>query len=349
MLLRGLYLSFRLSSRSSAVQITKKSTYSTSTEVVYDRDPAPYFFSEDIQKILQTLTRPDPEKVFRRRLDGQPLVPPEYKFMTNEALEEARAKAEKFMWERLQIPPIVKLREEDDRILSKDPELQGLSDCKYVFTDITFGVSNRNRVIVVREPNGILRPAKHVERDRLNQIYFPVQDKDVRMPKMFEDEHLQPILDREDYEFILNRACLQFDPDDPNYHRVTKVTYDHVNEKMHHDRLRSTRHYGAMIFYLAWTKNTDNVVLENILSEKIEDAALVIKLRYKLNPSDKAMDEKDPIKLIQHYIETEASSKRKLDQALKTHLELISEKLKLKENVDKAHGKISSSNEDMKT
>ena len=42
-----------------------------------------------------------------------------------------------------------------------------------VFTDITYGVHDRERFIVVREPDGVLRHAKGEERDRLNQIYFP--------------------------------------------------------------------------------------------------------------------------------------------------------------------------------
>ena len=42
-----------------------------------------------------------------------------------------------------------------------------------MFTDITYGVHDRERFIVVREPDGILRHAQGEERDRLNQIYFP--------------------------------------------------------------------------------------------------------------------------------------------------------------------------------
>jgi small subunit ribosomal protein S22 len=157
----------------------------------YDRDPAPYFCDQEVQKLLQILTRPNPEKVFRRRLDGSKLDEPVYKFMTNEELAKAYEKSNKKMWELLQIPPIVKIREEDIRILSKDPALQGFTDAKYVFTDISFGVSNKNRIIVIREPNGNLRTAYHSERDRLNQIYFPIPGREIVTPKMFEEEHLK--------------------------------------------------------------------------------------------------------------------------------------------------------------
>ena len=35
-----------------------------------------------------------------------------------------------------------------------------------------------------------------------------------------QEEHLQPILDEERYEYVLERACAQFEPDDPTFIRV---------------------------------------------------------------------------------------------------------------------------------
>ena len=48
----------------------------------------------------------------------------------------------------------------------------GYDVAKYVFTDITYGVHDRSRFIVVREPDGSLRDADGEERDRLNQVHF---------------------------------------------------------------------------------------------------------------------------------------------------------------------------------
>lgn len=163
------------------------------TEAAYDKDPAPYFFNEEVQTILKTVTRPLTEKVFRRQLNSEKLVEPEYKFMTDEELEKAMHKANKKLWERLQMPPVVKIRDEDGRILSKDPALQGYSDAKLMITDITFGISNKERIIAVREPDGTLRKAFNHEKDRLNQVYFPIHGREVFMPKMFQEEYLQVI------------------------------------------------------------------------------------------------------------------------------------------------------------
>lgn len=111
--------------------------------------------------------------------------------MTDDQLKEAMAEADRKMWELLQMPPVVKIREEEAHILSKDPELQGLMNYDLMITDTTFGVSNKNRIIAVREANGNLRLARHAERDRLNQIYFPMKDREIDMPRMFLDEHLK--------------------------------------------------------------------------------------------------------------------------------------------------------------
>ncbi|KAK4337162.1 hypothetical protein RND71_043478 [Anisodus tanguticus] len=78
------------------------------------------------------------------------------------------------------------------------------------------------RSMVVREPDGTLRRANFKERQRLNSIYFPYNYRTVDMPKMFEPENLDKLLEKKNTSFfILERACLQFDPDDSDYIRKT--------------------------------------------------------------------------------------------------------------------------------
>ncbi|XP_058805589.1 small ribosomal subunit protein mS22 [Phymastichus coffea] len=338
MLFRGFNLIVRLSSHRRVLRKAIRGFASSATGSYSDKDPAPYFFNEEVQKFLKVITRPEHDKVFRRQLDGREIEEPVYKFMTERDLKKALDTANQNMEELLQMPPVVKVREENVRILSKDPALQGYDDCKFVFTDISFGIKNKDRTIAVREPDGTLRTANHSERDRLNQIYFPLKGREIYMPKMFLQENLEPILNRGDYEFILNRACIQFDPDNPEYHRITQVTYDHIDEHQQFDKLRSTRHFGPMVFYLAWNKKVDNLLLENITTDRIEDAALILKVYYKLNPSDNPIEEEDHVKLIQHYIKTESNIKRKLDHAFKTFLEIEAATKKLEENIAIAHG-----------
>jgi small subunit ribosomal protein S22 len=56
-------------------------------------------------------------------------------------MKNAERKAEK----KLQMPPVVKVQTEEPEVLSYDNELQGHSETKFVFTDISFGTSDRVR------------------------------------------------------------------------------------------------------------------------------------------------------------------------------------------------------------
>jgi hypothetical protein len=46
-------------------------------------------------------------------------------------------------------------------------------------------------MIVVRDPNGVLRKAMREERYRINETYFPQPGRSIRMPHMFEKEYLK--------------------------------------------------------------------------------------------------------------------------------------------------------------
>ena len=96
-------------------------------------------------------------------------------------------------------------REVASRVLEEDSDLVGFDTCNYVFTDITFGVSDRSRLVVVRQPDGALRTASWEEQDRLNLIYFPIEGRKHYSPQMFEPDSLKHILGPEKYEYILDR------------------------------------------------------------------------------------------------------------------------------------------------
>lgn len=170
-----------------------------------------------------------------------------------EHMKETRQKAEKL----LQIPPVLKVRSPNIKVLNKDPALQGLyftcfknyvvvdvlgcsglETCRFVFTDITFGVRDSNRLVVVREPDGTLQEAEWSLRQRVNQTYFPEVGKVIETPKMFDGEYLQNLLDKHEYEYILDRACLQFEPDDYVYQKIVSIVFQHVNENNNFELLR---------------------------------------------------------------------------------------------------------------
>ena len=102
---------------------------------------------------------------------------------------------------------------------------------------------------------------------------------------MFEDQHLQDCLKRGEYEFVLDRACAQFDPDDPNYIRVTRKTYDFVDDKRHYATLRSTRHFGPMALHLVLSQRMDDLLCYFIAVEDIAAAADLVRVFQKVRSS----------------------------------------------------------------
>ncbi|XP_013146323.1 PREDICTED: 28S ribosomal protein S22, mitochondrial isoform X2 [Papilio polytes] len=241
-----------------------------------DQDPGPKFFSSGVQALLKRLTRPDFSKVFRKRTNSNRSVlkTPEYKFLTDEELQSEFSKANKTAARLLQMPPVVKVHQPINEVLSKDPALVGYDNTKYLFTDITFGVPNEHRLIVERDPDGTLQMSDHDTRKRLNQ------GRKVREPMMFADEEkLTGLLEAEKYEFILDRACIQYEPDEASYQKVTSITYQHVDMKTNFKLLRSTRHFGPLAFYLTWHQSMDNLMLELLQTGVIREAVLLMGLR----------------------------------------------------------------------
>nr|CAG4645722.1 EOG090X0AW0 [Lynceus sp. MCZ IZ 141354] len=295
------------------------STSCRSSPYDYGIDPGPLFFNPKIHNLLQRLLGCDYNKIFAAQKLGVRLDVPKYKFMTNEELEEAMKEAEKKASVRLQMPPLLKEREPINGTLSSNPEIKYHDDFKYVFTDITLGHSDRSRAIVVRDPDGTLRQASWDERARMNQIFFPNKFRSLKVPPMFADENLKSLLEREEYLFILDKACIQFEPDDPEYIRATRKTYNHINEHGHYDVLYSTRHYGPMTLHLVLEKRIDDLLLHLIKQLKLESAADLVRI---YNITHKTEKDADNFTLIKEFIATDSLKKGILELALDTYQEI---------------------------
>lgn len=183
----------------------------------------------------------------------------------------------------LQMPPIVKVQDDQTRIISKDSGLDGFSDSSVVITDISFDVKDTKRTVLIRHSDGTLETAPQSVRKRVNQIYFPRDDRKISDPKMFTPDYLQRVLDEHQYEFILDRACIQFEPYEQEYHEITSKTYQHINSSKRFNDLRSTRHFGTMTFFLAWHKMIDDLLLDCIKRGYLRNAVEIIFLHYKLH------------------------------------------------------------------
>jgi len=238
------------------------------------------FYDTEVQSILKSLTGRNHDKVFRVRRVGRPVTERSvFQFLTDQELKELQQEADQKAENKLQMPPVMNEREETGMVLEEDPLLVGLDISKIVFTDITYGVSDRERLVVVRETDGSLRTADWDERDRMNQIYYPREGRKHYLLPMFEPENLTELLkDETKYEYILDRNCIQFEPDHPLYIRTAETVYNHINEKKNFNVLHSTRHYGPMVFYLCWCKQIDDFIVHKILNQNLAGAAEAVKL-----------------------------------------------------------------------
>ncbi|KAM6326701.1 small ribosomal subunit protein mS22 [Podargus strigoides] len=286
----------------------------------------PSFADEAVQKLLYKMTGLDLQKVFRPL--KKELKPPTYKLMTEAQLEEATRKAIEEAKKKLTMPPVLNEREPIDDVLADDKFLEGTEATKYVFTDLTYSVPHRERFIVVREPNGVLRKATWEERDRMIQIFFPKEGRRVIPPVVFKDEHLVSVFQQDRHEDILNRCIAQFEPDSPDYIRVHHRTYDDIEKHGKYDLLRSTRHFGGMVWYLVNRKKTDGLLIDMIHRDLLDDATSLITLYHMLHPECQSAQEAKEgklqgIDLIKVFVKTESQKEGYIQLALQAYEEAM--------------------------
>lgn len=95
--------------------------------------------------------------------------------------------------------------------------------------------------------------------------------------------------------FILERAVVQFEPDDIDYIRVAQRTFDHILETKSFRVLKSTRHFGPMAFYYCVNNVIDELLVHIIRHEAVEDAQLLINIYYLVHDQLKADYEKSSL------------------------------------------------------
>lgn len=235
------------------------------------------FINKNVQKLLLDITRFDEGKLFARA-PVKKLKSPKLVFMSDEQLKKAKEESYELVKARLQMPPVMEPDTSQPEVISKDEELVGYTKFKVMFVDITPGYTNRTRLMSVRETDGTLRYPTHEERSRLNHIYYPDEHRSIDEPQLFQEENLQKLLRRREYIYILNRACIQFEPDDKRYVNVTSQVYDYIDDVRDYDMLRSTRHFGPMALYLVYNKRYERLMDDMIAKKYTEDAKKLEKL-----------------------------------------------------------------------
>lgn len=277
------------------------------------------FANEGIQKILHDITRFNEDVLFAKR-HVRRLRSSKMTFMTDKQLEESRKLAYKSIKPKIEMPKVMEPNLKPPEIIAKDEEIIGYNQHKIMFIDIGHGYTNSDRLMSVREPNGILRYPTHEERSRLNHMFRPTDYSSIDPPRLFEPERLADLLRRKEYVFILNRACIQFEPDDPRFIEISNKVYDHINDCSDFKNLRSTRYFGPMSLYLIYNDKTDNLLIEMLAKHYIEDASKVVRIYHACNNITAPEKIDNDIDLINDYINNYSLKKHHVELALKAHL-----------------------------
>ncbi|EDV27854.1 uncharacterized protein TRIADDRAFT_15952, partial [Trichoplax adhaerens] len=246
----------------------------------------PRFNDPTVQQILSKITGVDLVKIFHSRPQEQPKLPT-YKLMSDVEFKAAEAKAIQEAKQLLAMPPQMVQRERGiSRVITIDKEFVGYDEdnANYIFTDISLSATDRDRRVVVREPNGALRYATWDERDKMNQIYYPKLGRQLKVPLMFQGKNLENSFSQLRHADLLDLAVLQFEPDSSMYIQVHQKTYENLDDHKNYDLLRSTRHFGGMAYHLV-KRNRFHGLLSDMLTRKlISDACDLIGLYCLLHP-----------------------------------------------------------------
>ncbi|XP_076986371.1 small ribosomal subunit protein mS22 isoform X4 [Tamandua tetradactyla] len=284
----------------------------------------PTFMDEEVQSILIKMTGLNLQKIFKPVV--QELKPPTYKLMTQAQLEEATRQAVEAAKVRLKMPPVLEERVPINDVLAEDKILEGTETVKYVFTDISYSIPHRERFIVVREPSGTLRKASWEERDRMIQVYFPKEGRRILTPVIFKEENLKAMYGQDRHADVLNLCVAQFEPDSTEYIKVHHQTYEDIDKHGKYDLLRSTRHFGGMVWYLVNKKKIDGLLIDQIQRDLVDDATSLVQLYHMLHPDGQSAQEAkekaaEGLNLVKVFAKTEAQKGPYIELTLQTYQE----------------------------
>ncbi|VDO05870.1 unnamed protein product [Rodentolepis nana] len=230
------------------------------------------------------------------------------KLLSDSELQAVMHYSKMLTTQKLQMPPVMNERPSDDRenlIISRDSELCGIlpANQKLAFVDIGLDSSRRRRLMLIREADGTLRYADASERDRLNQVFFPLPGRRLRTPSLFRDANLETALKNNFHEYVLDLILIQFEPDSPEYIKICHRVYNDalakiwttniLSDNQEGDRLtksiitrlRSTRHYGPLALYvISHLRQPQGLIQETLSHQSFDTAYRLLVLTSILHP-----------------------------------------------------------------
>jgi len=89
----------------------------------------------------------------------------------------------------------------------------------------------------------------------------------------------------------LDRACLQFEPDDPDFIRIRTEVFENLINCGDFNSLWSTRHFAGFVFYLVLERKIDDLLEFYAKNHRLNDIRDLLELYRIVNPGWK-IDEK---------------------------------------------------------
>ncbi|KAH3821757.1 28S ribosomal protein S22, mitochondrial-like [Dreissena polymorpha] len=277
---------------------------SSSDKVLKERpDLLHLFLKPKVTAILKKLTGKNSQKTMEPMI-ARRAVTSKYKMLTDEELKQEMERARQVEKTRLQMPPYMNARRWNNRPLSCDPDIAPVLTSKYIFVDISEASKripvNHARTVLCRHKNGVLQHADVETHDRIVRTYLPVPGQEVLTPPLFEEDRLKELLTPVWYTYLLEYACTQLEPDNPEFLRVTHTIYEHIAKEGHFHHLEATRFFGPMAFHLAVIDKLESLIIFYIESDRLSDAKDVILLGQIVN--DEPETEGSVFTIVQMYV-----------------------------------------------
>jgi len=281
----------------------------------------PDFIKPEVQSLLSELIEREVNKVHSYK-PGHLTSMPRVRLLTDEQLKQEIARKDEEAKTMLRVPPVMIERKEIDEVIAHDHKLDGYEDAKLVFTDISEDLPKNERMVVVRETDGLLRKAGWDERDRVMQIYYPSPYRTMSKPRWVHDMSVP--LSQNLHSNMLEQIYGEYEPDSAEYVKLTRKVYDHIDQNCLYDLLRSNRFYGCFVFYLAKHSNLDGLLKYMINENLVSHAAGLIKLFTLVNRDSATAkwrgttESEDDLELINVYVENDAVNKQALNGCIET-------------------------------
>lgn len=290
----------------------------------------PVFARNDVQILLKRIhNRCSLEHVYKPTITERKEMPA-LRYLTDDQLKQEMERIKETVDEKIKMPLVMTERKSCKRILSNDSVLDGYEDCNVSFVDISENLENRERFIVVRQTDGVLRYADWSERDRSLNLYYPTPGRQTIIPSLFEKDNMKNIFKHKNHENALDQCVTQCEPDAKEYIDFFQAVYTDIDQQKLYDLLRSTRYFGGLVYYLAKNFTIDGIVLDMIQRNLIEDAADCVRLLTLLHPDCKTksliiLESSKDIVIIEAYISNDSKDPTALNLALENYKNSVNE------------------------